>query len=62
MKPIVIYLILLLSLIVDATAQVMDSETGLLFEYQAMRVSAAPVVDGHLEKCYPAEVRMGLYG
>ena len=49
MKPIVIYPILLLSLMIDVTAQVMDPETGLLFEYQAMRVSVAPVVDGHLD-------------
>ena len=48
MKPI-IYPILLLSLIVGSVAQVVDSETGLFLEYKAIRVPAAPVVDGVLD-------------
>lgn len=49
MKITIIYVIIFLLLVVDATAQVVDPETGLFFEYKAVRVSAAPVVDGHLD-------------
>jgi len=49
MKPIVMYIILFLLLIVGVTAQIVDPETGLFFEYKAVRVSAAPVVDGYLD-------------